>query len=540
MPYRRPDRDAGRASRPPPGLAGNPVVYGRVILVFLVLLGATLRWLRFDLRFNQIAFAYAAYYQPVVSALEAGHPAQALTTFVGLHPPLYSFLFAALYFIWGAPAGYLAMSAAFSTGAIVATYALGREAFGPRVGLGAAALMAVSVYQCHYALEINNYPLLTLVATLGHWAFLRMLRRPDGPSLGGWIAVMTAGLYTHALVAPLLAIQVTVFLAWHRTRYLARIAAATAFVGALCVPMVPPVIALLQSGGTYQNTPVPLAALWSTVAGVMWHRFGPEVVSLLLVSACLVGGRAGLKNPAERRATVALLASLAMIPCIALLILGQVASAEQYPYYLVVLAPTLVLAARGLTPNDTPRPRSKARRPAPAWLLVFACLAEMLFGWQEIREAWLVVDRARSRPHAITLALHRPVHPRVLWLIAPPLYPDDDKRAVDPVYLELPRWTRCRYHGLELGFEYVNYAFGQPVACGDLVLHTFTDIYPSEMHFLLDHYTGRGDLVSIVMYDVGVSPNYVPRLENVLAPYDVTHAVVGGSHLYTVRSGAGP
>ncbi len=499
-------------------------------LALLVFLGACLRWIRFDLRFNQITFAYAAYYQPVVSAFEAGDWYAVLTTFVGLHPPLYSILFAFLYHAWGAPAGYLLMSGVFSTAAVVAAFLLGREAYGDRTGLGAAALMAVSVYQSHYALEVNNYPLLTFVATLGQWTFLRALHRPDTRRLAGWIATMVAGLYTHALVAVLVCGQFLVFLGIHRRRYLRQVALAALAVAVACSPMIPPVLALVTSTGTYQNETIHPLALWSSVIEVMTQRFGPPAIVLLLVAASAAGAWYGLKDPRRVRATTALFAALGVVPAVAALIVVQVASAEQYPYYLSCLGPFLVLAARGfLGRGDSPAGRS----PSFGWLaLGFVCATEVAFALGEVGEARTTIAQAERRPHAIRAALARKPPPDVLWLIAPPLFGDDDKRAVDPVYLALPKWRRCRYYGLDLGFEYVNYAFGQPFSCGTMVMHTFTDIYPAEMSFLLDHYRRRGDRVSIVMYDVVTSPAYVPRLEAVLKPFHPVHQVVGGTHLY--------
>jgi hypothetical protein len=528
---------SGGARRP--GSRLEALLRSPLPLLAILAIAAWLRWGRLELRFNQITFAYAAYFEPYLAAWQAHDVRRLLTTFIGLHPPLYSAMHAALYTVWGAPAGFHLLSGALSVTAVWVTFLLGRSAYGHTAGLAAAALLAVSTYHLHYGLEVNNYPLLVLTSALSQRAFLRALERPGRRETCLWALTAAAALYTHALAALLVALNALAFLAVHRGRHLKPLLAASGSILLICLPLAAPVIELTRRGSTYHNEALAWGALWTLVVRGMSFRFGPPALVGLLMLAAGIGLVRGLRRPAERPASLALGLSLLAAPIILGLSRAGIAAAHQYPYYLLVLPSFLVLAARGFTSGRSAPP---ALAPVPALRLTAGPLALTLAvtaGWEMARAEQLEADRAVARfsgqAHAVKVALIEARAGDVLWLIAPALYPDDDKRAVDPVYQALPAWSTCRYHQpRDLRFEFVDYSYGQPVTCGDLTLYTFTDVYGSSMTRLLRYERSQGHTVRIVLYDVETTPDYPARLEAVLQPFHASRRSVGASVLYAV------
>ncbi|RME78262.1 MAG: hypothetical protein D6784_02655 [Chloroflexi bacterium] len=117
-----------------------------------------------------------------------------------IHPPLYYWLLK----IWTAAfssteAGLRSLSAVLGVGLVWLVWRLGRRMFGPRVGLLAAALAAVSPFQVYYSQEARMYILLTLLAAVAVYTAHRYFDTA-GPAfwpLAGYAAAATAGLYTH-------------------------------------------------------------------------------------------------------------------------------------------------------------------------------------------------------------------------------------------------------------------------------------------------------------------------------------------------------
>src|SRR5205085_7717808 len=71
-------------------------------------------------------------------------------------------------------------SAVWSTLGLVSVFLLGRELLGPRVGLVAAALMAVHHLDVAYAHEARNYAIQMALVPLATYLLVRALRT------GGW------------------------------------------------------------------------------------------------------------------------------------------------------------------------------------------------------------------------------------------------------------------------------------------------------------------------------------------------------------------
>ena len=86
------------------------------------------------------------------------------------HPPLYYVLLHLWLALGDGPAAVRLLSATVSTLNIPALYALGARLFGRRVGLLAAAVLALSPFHVYLAQEARMYALLSLAVTASLWA----------------------------------------------------------------------------------------------------------------------------------------------------------------------------------------------------------------------------------------------------------------------------------------------------------------------------------------------------------------------------------
>lgn len=89
------------------------------------------------------------------------------------------------------------LSALVGLAAVAVTYLAGREAVSARVGLAAAAVMAVNPMLIWYSQEARAYSLVVLLASLSLWLWLRALRAPLTARLAAWAAVCCLALATH-------------------------------------------------------------------------------------------------------------------------------------------------------------------------------------------------------------------------------------------------------------------------------------------------------------------------------------------------------
>lgn len=526
----------------------------------LCLGGAVSRAARLPLRWNQISLAYGAYHAPFVEAWERGDLLGALGTFVGLHPPLYSLLFTAVYEIIGRPGALLGLSWALSVVAIGLTGLAAIRIWGPGYGWAASLLLAASLYHQHYSLEINNYPLLVATSAASLMAFAGLVRRPGRGEGAFWAVAAALAVWSHLIGAFVVAAQALFGLLHRETRR--RVAVSAAWVVLLCLPMAPRIWALTGTGSTYHNELGGIEGFYAQVVGGMVARFGPLAGILPLGASLVVGVGLGLRRPAERTAA-AWLGVAVFVPTllVAATTVAGISAAHQHPYYLAVLPAAAALVARVAGPSGPLGPRG-------VWVVLLA-LPSVVVGVREIKSAQAASLQHREEPHAVdevmaSAAVAGEAPGRVLWLIAPPLHPDDDKLAQDPVYDRLDPWWRCRFYTpASLPFEFVDYQYGQPWACqtdesrpdpvgwdgslppGGLVIHTFTDIYPRSMPRLLDHHLSAGSTVEIVLYDTDVSPEYPVALEALLTAVSErlgawsSHRRVGRTHRYTLRAGGG-
>ena len=125
-----------------------------------------------------------------------------------IHPPGYYLLLAGWRSVFGQSEFALrSLSAVSGLVMVLLTGLLGRRLFGPPVGLGAAALSAISPFAIYYAQEARMYALLgglsaaSTYAAVHLWMTLMGEEHRDGaksvPALGAYVLVNAAGLYTH-------------------------------------------------------------------------------------------------------------------------------------------------------------------------------------------------------------------------------------------------------------------------------------------------------------------------------------------------------
>ncbi len=126
----------------------------------------------------------------------------------------------------------------FAVATIPAIYLLGKELFGPRVGLVAAFLLAVNAGHVEYSQDARAYALVVFLVVLSMLCLMRSLRNP---TLGNWVsyaAIATLSGYAH-LFAILTVPAYAVGLAFFRPnrRIWKKFAYATGAVMALWLPL---------------------------------------------------------------------------------------------------------------------------------------------------------------------------------------------------------------------------------------------------------------------------------------------------------------
>jgi len=99
------------------------------------------------------------------------------------------------------------LSVAISAGSILAIYWLGCLLYSRRVGLGAAALLAVNVYDIRYAQEARSYALFVLLATLSSAFLVAWLRQPTRGKWRGYVLASILAAYAHFYALLLVATQ---------------------------------------------------------------------------------------------------------------------------------------------------------------------------------------------------------------------------------------------------------------------------------------------------------------------------------------------
>lgn len=456
-------------------------------LLAVVAAGLALRLVRAALRWDEIALAYAAYQQPWVDAAAAGDLLGVLTTYTGLHPPLYSLLFG---LTAHTPAAWLLLSALLSAGAVALV--------GRTYGTPAAAVLAADPLQLAYAAEVNNYPLLVFVAALcltGRSMASQAATSETAASAsdpGRWSGVVGVALlgvagvlagWTHLLGGVFGGLCALTLL-----RRQPKDAALVLGIMALgCAPIVWRALSLTGQEGTFGQ----LGLDWAALGHGLWVKVGWWA---LAAPVALVGFR---ERPAE--AVIFVGSALAILGMVAL----GVAAVHQQPYWLLLGPPAAALLGAV---------------PAAGWVAALLGLAVWAPGE---RERVQQVRRDLERPRAIDFVLEEAGPEDALWLLSPALKPDDDKTDTSDVLWRFSPWASAPpWRGDDAGaqrFEYVDYAYGQPRRLGGRVVHSSTDLWPEALGDALDRHRAAGRSVWFVLYDHGPADDYDGMLQRRLA-----------------------
>lgn len=463
----------------PPQRAVEVRAVGAAVVVAL-----GLRLVQAALRWDELALAYVAYAQPWLDRAAAGEWAAALGTFTGLHPPLHSLALWALDLAWGAPAGWILWSAFASTGAV---WLMGRAE-----GAAAAWVLALDPLQLQYAAEVNNYPTLCLLGA-ATWAARQRVMSGGG---GAWLGVLGGlGGWCHLLGGVwggLCALSVL-----GRDRRAA--VTALALMAVIDAAVVVRAAQLAGGEGTFGQAGLSLMIVGEGL-GV---KLGP-VIWLWGLGVVFLGRRLGL-------GLVGVVYGLVVLGWMAL----GVAAPHQQPYWLL-----LSLAVAGLWGA------------APRGLLALALVlsaAQLRPVWEDATALWGRRGWARGVDQALLGS--RPGD--ALWLLAPGLAPDDDKRQSSDVLWRLspfepaPPW---RGDGGAPAFEYSDYGFGQPRWLGGRVVHTSTDLWPAQLDAALGWHLDAGRKIWFVLYDHSPAYDYEGKLRRALRPYTHRCVSVGEDH----------
>jgi len=391
-------------------------------------LAVLLRTMRVFCRWDEWALHYAAYNQDVLNALQDGQILDFMTTWVGLHPPLYPMLHATLSAVWPAPILWLSVSALFSC---LAVFLLLRTPSGS-VGWLAALCLATDPVQVHYAAEVNNYPLMVGLIALAWW----------GRERDDWRVVAVAGVlgaWTHILAG--VAIGLAALSSGHRRRILMIMV-----LGSL--PLVPEVLAMVSEASTRRQ---PDLLVWQSVGDAL-SRFGPSFLILLplLLRGCL-------------RHTHVALAWGGTLACWWFMVTAHIAAPHQFPYALALGVPAALCIAAGCD------------RPWMVRAVTVVCL---------VRGLWLGMDDAGrlqdihadlGESRAIDAAISATQPGDAIVLIRGLNAPDDDKRHVSPSLWRFRPWSSMPAAS-RIGQMFL---IGQPRRWRDRVLYTFDEPHPA-------------------------------------------------------------
>ena len=232
-------------------------------------------------------------------------------------PPLYYLLAWGWTHVFGAGAvGLRSFSAVAGLATVPAAFAAGRTLATPRIGLIAAALVAVNPFLVWYSQEARAYALLALLSTIVLWMFARARERPSARRHVAWGVAAALALVTHYFAFFALLPEAVLLLADRRVPIRRRlIGPGVAALGGIALAAL-----VVQQTGAHALwfTVVPLATRIGEIGTQFLVGFAPPATTLALVVALVAtaGGFAllGRAAPPERRAaliagTVAIIAA---------------------------------------------------------------------------------------------------------------------------------------------------------------------------------------------------------------------------------------
>src|ERR1700690_534195 len=99
------------------------------------------------------------------------------------------------------------LSVLFAIASVPAIYLLGRRLFDSRVGLTAAALLAVNAYHVQYSQDARSYSLMVLLCLLSSLYFLKCLTAPSGRNRAAYILISALAVYAQFFSLLLIIVQ---------------------------------------------------------------------------------------------------------------------------------------------------------------------------------------------------------------------------------------------------------------------------------------------------------------------------------------------
>ncbi len=460
----------------------------------LLVLAALLQASRVPFRWNQITFAYAAYYREYVRIVELEGPLAAFTTFTGAHPPGYSMLFAALMAAAAPGAVWLLVSGAWSV-SVVATVGRAMKEH-PVAAFAAAAVLALSPYRNAYGLEVNNYPMLVGVVGLQWWAFAAWRAEPSRRAGAVLVVATAAVVWTHALGVTLPAAQLAAIVVGDR----GRLRGALVWVGAaaaLCLPLLLGVFANTEAPPI--NDPPGLAGAAGALLQGLPGRYGLRASTWTLAVLGAAGVVAGRGSPLGRAAAAHVVVGLGTVGA---MVATGAAADHQYPYYLVVLPAAAMLVGFA------------AERWRAALLIGAVALAGHAVSLVNDAGEAVAAMRGATETHQLVGEAVEAWGPGdSLLLVQFPIHGDDDKDVLDPAYSFISRTARVHFDDPEIPTQVpADPYFGQPVRIGDRWLYTFATFDPERFDLIHDTVLGRGERLVVVHYDTAQQPQDGERI----------------------------
>lgn len=278
-----------------------------------------------------------------------------------IHPPLFHLIQWPFPRIFSVDAGLRLPSAIVGILSIPLIFAVGRRLFDERVGLVAAALLALSPFAVHASREARFYSLLLFLSLLATFAFLRLRTRKDHRSallLGLALAAMLYTQYMGALF--IAALLLAAFLEGGRVRRGAILAGGVAFL--LFAPWVVAARPGFGNVAGYSWIPSPTTNTVTAAIGGLtvlgrspwsWSPI-PAVALMILWLVFVVRGASGKNDRTAVRLCLLLFAG----PVLANLAISMVRPVFLARALIPIVPPILLLGARGAL--SLPRPKLAA------------------------------------------------------------------------------------------------------------------------------------------------------------------------------------
>ena len=182
----------------------------------LVVAAVLIRWGRLPVVWDYWAIDYVSYtYYHWDDLTQGRFP---WTRLIGMHPGQYALLMALVLKVTGSLGALFGIAVIASCASMVVGAVWVRRLGGSWAGLLLAGMLAVSPYQAHYGMELNNYPLFLLMGSLLIVAVWACWNDPTRPRLIALGVIVAAALHTHFFTVPLvavLAVVVALTRRWH-------------------------------------------------------------------------------------------------------------------------------------------------------------------------------------------------------------------------------------------------------------------------------------------------------------------------------------